>query len=589
MILEEDDKVERYIWGLPDSIQGNVTSAGPVRLQDVVKLAYSLMDQNIHAYTARQADNKRRLESTPRDNHVHQPLFKRHNVARAYTAGPGERKVYAGKLPLCNRCKLHHNGQCTVRCTNCKNIGHLQGHYRNDCPKLRNQNYRNTTGNAAGSSEARERVYALGGGNADQAPIVVTGTFLLDNRYAFILFDTGADRSYVSSAFSSLIDITPSTLDTKYDFELADGKIIRVNTIIRGCTLNLLNHLFNIDLMPVKLGMDWLSKYHVLIVWDENIVRIPYGNEILIVQGDRSKKLKDKSEEKRLEDVPIMRDFLEVFLEDLPGLPPTRQVEFQIDLVHGVAPVARAPYRLSPSEMKELSEQLQELFDKGFIRPSSSPWGALILFVKKKDGSFRMCINYRELNTLTVKNRYPLPRIDDIFDQLQGSSVYSKIDMNSGFSKVSKPMTKLTQKSVKFEWGKKEAANKGLGVILMQNEKVIAYASRQLKIHEKNYTTQDQIKLLQVRSLVMTTGLNLPVQILNAQAEAMKEENVKEENLCGIIKEFKTRPDGILCIKKRCWLPLLRGLRDLIMHELHKSKYYIHPGSDKMYHDLKKL
>ncbi|GKA80428.1 hypothetical protein Tco_0787024 [Tanacetum coccineum] len=184
--------------------------------------------------------------------------------------------------------------------------------------------------------------------------------------------------------------------------------------------------------MPVKLGMDWLSKYHVVIVCDEKIVHIPYGNEILIVQGDRSKKLKDKSEEKRLEDVPIMRDFLEVFLEDLPGLPPTRQVEFQIDLVHGVAPVARAPYRLSPSEMKELSEQLQELFDKGFIRPSSSPWGALILFVKKKDGSFRMCINYRELNKLMVKNRYPLPRIDDMFDQLQGSSVYSKIDLNSG-------------------------------------------------------------------------------------------------------------------------------------------------------------
>ncbi|GKF48978.1 hypothetical protein Tco_0142229, partial [Tanacetum coccineum] len=163
--------------------------------------------------------------------------------------------------------------------------------------------------------------------------------------------------------------------------------------------------------MPIELGsfdaiigMDWLAKYQAVIVCAEKIVRIPWGNETLI-------------------------DFSDVFPEDLPGLPPTRQVEFQIDLVPGAAPVARAPYRLAPSEMKELAEQLKELSDKGFIRPSSSPWGAPVLFVKKKDGSFWMCIDYRELNKLTVKNRYPLPRIDDLFDQLQGSSVYSKIDL----------------------------------------------------------------------------------------------------------------------------------------------------------------
>nr|GFA87335.1 putative reverse transcriptase domain-containing protein [Tanacetum cinerariifolium] len=142
-----------------------------------------------------------------------------------------------------------------------------------------------------------------------------------------------------------------------------------------------------------------------------------------------TKEAKDKSEEKRLEDVPIVRDFPKVFPEDLPGIPSARPVEFQIDLVPGAVPVARAPYRLAPSEMKELVEQLQELSKKGYIRPSSSPWGAPVLFVKKKDGSFRMCIDYRELNKLTVKNRYPLPRIDDLFDQLQGSSVYSKIDL----------------------------------------------------------------------------------------------------------------------------------------------------------------
>ncbi|GKF01605.1 putative reverse transcriptase domain-containing protein [Tanacetum coccineum] len=145
-----------------------------------------------------------------------------------------------------------------------------------------------------------------------------------------------------------------------------------------------------------------------------------------------TKETEDKSKKKRLEDVPIIRDFPEVFPEDLPGLPPTRQVEFQIDLV----PVARAPYRLAPAKMKELSEQLQELSDKGFIRPSSSPWGAPVFFVKKKDRSFRMCIDYRELNKLTVRNRYPLPRIDDLFDQLQGSIVYSKIDFRSDYHQL---------------------------------------------------------------------------------------------------------------------------------------------------------
>ncbi|GKA70882.1 hypothetical protein Tco_0777021 [Tanacetum coccineum] len=210
--------------------------------------------------------------------------------------------------------------------------------------------------------------------------------------------------------------------------------------------------------MPVELGsfdaiidIDWLANYQAIIVCAEKIVRIPWGNETLIVRGDGSdrgnkthlniisctktqkymlkgchvflahvtkKKTEDKSEGKRLKDVLIVRDFPEVFPEDLPGLLPTRQVEFQIDLIPGAATVARAPYRLALFQIKELSDQLQELSDKGFIRPSSLPWGALVLFFKKKDGSFQMCIDYQELNKLMVKNRYPLPRINDLFDQL---------------------------------------------------------------------------------------------------------------------------------------------------------------------------
>ncbi|GKD34195.1 putative reverse transcriptase domain-containing protein, partial [Tanacetum coccineum] len=260
-------------------------------------------------------------------------------------------------------------------------------HYANQCRK--------TTAN-----NAQERANMLRDRNAHQDPNVVTCMFLLNQHQARVLFDSGADKSF-------------------------------------GATLTLLNQPFKIDLMPIKLGsfdvvigMDWLSKYHAKIICDEKVVHILINSKTLII---RVRVMEKKSDNKRLEDIPVVREFPEVFPEDLPGLPLVRQVEFQIDLIPGVAPVARAPYRLAPSEIQELSNQLQELSDRGFIRPSTSPWGAPVIFVKKKDGSFTMCIDYRELNKLTVKNRYPLPRINDLFDQLQGSSVYSKIDLRSGY------------------------------------------------------------------------------------------------------------------------------------------------------------
>ncbi|GKE54167.1 putative reverse transcriptase domain-containing protein [Tanacetum coccineum] len=248
------------------------------------------------------------------------------------------------------------------------------------------------------NNSAHRRAYLLRDKNAHRDPNVVTGTFLLNQHLAKVLFDFRADKSFVSITLASMLNIPPITLYTTYDIEMANGNLVGTNTVIQGCTLILLNQPFEIDLMPIKLGtfdvvigMDWLSKYHARIICDDKFVRIPINGETLIIRV-----MEKKSDEKRLEDIPVVREFLEVFPEDLPGLPSVRQ---------------------------ELSNQLQELADQGFIRPSTSPWGAPVLFVKKKDGSFRMCIDYRELNKLTIKNRYPLPRIDDLFDQLQGSSV----------------------------------------------------------------------------------------------------------------------------------------------------------------------
>nr|GEZ03786.1 hypothetical protein [Tanacetum cinerariifolium] len=621
MVLDEEDRVERFIRGLPNNIQGN-------------------------GYAARSVENKRRMESNPRDNSGQQPPFKSQNtsgqnVARAYTARNNERKGYVGSFPYCNKYRLHHEGLCTIRCENYKKIGNqtrdckvtitpnTQGatvgnqqgnvcyecgrpeHFRKDCFKMRSQNRgnqtRNKNGNKTGGNEVTAKAYAIGGGGTNPDSNVVT------------------------------------------------------------------------DLMPVELGsfdviidMDRLAKYHALIVCDGKVICIPYGDEVLIIRGDNcdngsklniisctktqkyiqkgcqvylaqvtSKKAGDKSEEKRLKDVPI---------------------------------------------------------------------GAPALFVMKKDGSFQMCIDYRKLNKLTVKNRYPLSRTDDLFDHLQGSRVYSKIDLRSGYhqlrvqeedipktafrtryghyefqvmpfgltnaptvfmdlmNRMCKPyldrfvivfiddiliysrnrkeyegQLKLILKLLKEhghvidsegihvdpakieaikDWASPKTPTEiRLGAVLMQKEKVIAYTSHQLKVYEKNYTAHDlelgaivfalkmwrhylygkanvvadalsrkeRSKPLRVRALVVTIGLNLPKKKLSAQSKARKEENFINEDLHGMINKLEPRANGTLCLNNRSWIPCFGDLRALIFHESHKSKFSIHPGSDKMYQDLKKM
>nr|GEW68469.1 putative reverse transcriptase domain-containing protein [Tanacetum cinerariifolium] len=422
MVPDEEDRLERFIGGLPDNIQGNIIATNPARLQDAIRIANQLMDKKLQGYAARGAENKRRMESNPMDNRM----------------------------------------------------------------------------------------------------------FLLNNCYASMLFNSGVDRSFVSTTFSALVDVAPSTLDTSYAIELADGRIFEANIILRGCTLGLLSHPFNIDLMPVELGsfdviigMDWLAKYHALIVCDEKVIRISYGDEVLIIRRDNcddesklnfisctrtqkyiqkgcqvflaqvtSKKVKDKSEEIQLEDVPIVREFSEVFPKDLLGLPPARQVEFQIDLVLGAAPVVRAPYQLSLAKMQELSTQL--------------------------------------------------------------------------------PMTKLTQKSMKFDWGEKEE-----DAFQLFKQKLCSALILALPEGSENFVVYCD-----------ASHKGLGAVFMQKEKEGRE---LHQRRSAGMINKLKPHADGTLCLNNQSWIPCFSDLGALIMHESHKLKYSIHPRSDKMYQDFKKL
>ncbi|GJV00699.1 putative reverse transcriptase domain-containing protein [Tanacetum coccineum] len=335
MFHEESEEVKKYVGGLLDMIRGNVMSYQPKTMEKAIEFANEQMDKKVLTITERQAEQKRKLEFNTGNNQGHQQQNKRHNTGRAYTAGPGEKREYTGSLPLCTKCNYHHKGPCAPRCNKCKKIGYLARDCRSSGPNGNNNNRENfrTTQNAVTCYEC-----GVQGHLKKDCPKLKNGNH-------------GNQRGNGN----------------------APAKVYVVGNARTKSDSNVVIELGSFD---VIIGMDWLLKYHALIDCAEKIIRIPWGNETLIVHGNGSNQGNEaeyNSGEKRLEDVPIVRDFPEVFPEDLSGLPPTRQLEFQIRLMPGATHVARAPYRLAPSEMKELSEQLQELSDKGFIRSSSSP------------------------------------------------------------------------------------------------------------------------------------------------------------------------------------------------------------------------
>nr|GEY07239.1 putative reverse transcriptase domain, ribonuclease H-like domain, aspartic peptidase domain protein [Tanacetum cinerariifolium] len=637
MFLEESDKIERYVGGLPEMIRGNVMSYEPKSMQKAIESANDQMDQKLLGIVDRQADNKRKFDNTSRNKQNQQPFKRNNNVAQAYAAGSGE-KPYRGTKPVCPKYNFYHDGPCRPKRTNCKRTGHIA----RDC----RSRAANTNNNNNNSNYNNQRATAAYQGVPTCFECIAQGHF--KNNFPKLRNKNQGNRNQGNQ-----------------------NKAGNGNVVARAYGLEL-------GSFDVRIVMDWLKTYHAVIVCDEKIVRVPFGNETLIIRCDGSNN------------------------------------ENQLNIIS------------CTKTQKYLLKGYPELSDKGFIRPSSSPWGAPVLFVKKKDGSFRMCIDYQELNKLTVKNHYPLSRINDLFDQLQGPSIYSKIDLRSGYhqlrvreedipntafrtryghyefqvmsfgltnapaifmdlmNRVCKPYLEkfvivfiddiLIYSKNEQEYGehlklilellKKEkfapilalpegaedfvaycdASYKGLGAVLMHREKrhylygkkctmftdhkslqhilaqkelnmrqfhwlellsdydcEIRYHPGKENVVADTLSRKEWIKPLRVRALVITIGLDLPKQILGAQTEAKKPENLKKEDVGGMLIEnskdpekfrkekLELRTDGTLCLNNKSWLPCYGDLRALIMHEAHKSKYSVHPGSDKMYQDLNQL
>ena len=313
-------------------------------------------------------------------------------------------------------------------------------------------------------------------------PSVIRGTFPVFNSWATVLIDTGASCSFIASTFAFALGLEVDLLDSTLLVDTPVGGVVHLNRVCRGCVLVIADRRIEADLIvmdmsgfDIILGMDWLSSNRAIIDCFRRRVTITIssGDSFYFV-GDRLDfptsslhhlsgrqcttgylaSLWAEEGEAVLDELPpIVCEYADVFPEDLPGLPPIRDIEFRIDLAPGTMPISVPAYRMAPTELKELKTQIEDLLNKGFIRPSASPWGAPVLFARKKDGSLRLCIDYRKLNRVTIKNKYPLPRIDDLLDQLRGSKCFSKIDLRSGYHQLRVHEQDISKTAFRSRWG----------------------------------------------------------------------------------------------------------------------------------------
>ncbi|GJU15082.1 putative reverse transcriptase domain-containing protein [Tanacetum coccineum] len=535
----------------------------------------------------RNFNNNNNYRNTNTNNHYnnHQPQQNRRQEAiKAYDATPAENNRYAKNLLLCRKCDLHHTGPCTVKCNTCNKVGYLTKNYRNKRPVTgSNQLPVTVICHACGEKghyinqcrktkiNAQGRAYMLRDRNAHQDPNVVMGMFLLNQHLARVLFDSRADKSFICTSLASMLNIPPITIDTFYDIKMADENLVSTNTVIQGFASYLLqlihsqtiSYRLNSIVSTLSSVWTWLSKYHAKILCDEKVHSPSIDDETLIILVDRITE-KKKSDEKRLEDIPVVREFPEVFPEDLPGHLPfakKKKTNSKSKLILGALLYGHYEFQVMPFGLTNAPDVFMDLMnrvckpylDKFVIvfiddiliyshnEEEHANHLRIILELLRKEklyAKFSKCdfwirmvqflghlidsqgLHVDPAKIEAVKN-WASPTTPTEVRQFLGLAGYYRRFIQ-GFSKIAKPLTKLTQKNKKYIWEKDQetafqllkqkhyeapilalpegnddfviycdASLQGLGAVLMQKEKVIAYASRQLKPHEENYTTHD--------------------------------------------------------------------------------------------------
>ncbi|GJT51496.1 putative reverse transcriptase domain-containing protein [Tanacetum coccineum] len=662
LVTPEGKRIERYVYGLAPQIRGMVTSTEPKTIQKAVQIVGTLTDEALRNGSIKKNPEKRGSGGEPSKDRNGRDDNKRTRTGNAFatTANP-VRREYTGTTPKVvprNVNPINARNPVARTCYECGSTDHIKA----ACP----------------------RAFMLGAEEGRQDPNITTDMFTLNDHYATTLFDSGANYSFVSTTFIPLLDIKPSDLGFSYEIEIASGQLVEIDKVIKGCKLEIEGHMFDINLIPfgsgsfdMIIGIYWLSNHNAEIDCHEKVVRIP---------------------------LPGVRDFLEVFLDNLSRLPPNREIEFRIELIPEAMLVEKSLYHLAPYELEELSGQIKELQDKGFIRPSSPPWGAPI---DLRSGYHQLRVHEDDIPKTAFRTRYRhfeftvmpfgltnapatreeheehlglvlellkkerlyakfskcelwLREVQFIGHVINGDGIHvdpSKIEAVKNWKSPRTPSevcSFLGLAGKTYDWGEEQenttlkdklcnapilalpngpkdfvvyydASKLGLGYVLMQRGKVIAYASRQLKIHEKNYTTHDlelgavvfalkiwrhyfdydfeiryhpgkanvvadalirkeRVKPKRVRAMNMTIQSSIKDKILAAQKEACDESAGLQKGLDEMIELMS---DGALYYLDRIWVPLKGDVRTLIMDKAHKSKYSVHPGADKMYYDLR--